>query len=235
MKRCVNPNCEAAFVFGNDRTNCPFCHSRLVSIEENGADYENIVLPDQIIFDDANIDDNGQPFIRRQRNKIECHGRIVEIEHQELFNSAWHKFFNSLFLNEPYQLAHQSVEYAVRVENISDGYATETADFNLYGNYLGRLQVGDEVNIRAKFNHNRRVVKSIYNRTTGSKLRPSLQFPSWLIKAFALIVTVLIVIAAAFLIGIAVMGVLPGLMVFLFLCVGALLFFRRGFRGRRRW
>lgn len=235
MKRCVNPNCEAAFVFGNDRTNCPFCHSRLVSIEENVADYENIVLPDQIIFDDVNVGDNGQPFIRRRGNRIECRGRIVEIEHQELFNSAWHKLFNSLFLNEPYQLAHQTVEYAIRVENISDGYATETADFNLYGNYLGRLQVGDEVNIRAKLNHNRRVVKSIYNLTTESKLRPSLQFPSWLIKVFALIVTAIILIAATLLIGIVVTGVLPGLMVFLFLCVGALLFSRRGFGRRRRW
>lgn len=29
MKRCVNQNCDSTFLYGNDKTECPFCHHRL--------------------------------------------------------------------------------------------------------------------------------------------------------------------------------------------------------------
>ena len=30
MKRCPNPNCDSTFLYSNEKTICPFCHSPLV-------------------------------------------------------------------------------------------------------------------------------------------------------------------------------------------------------------
>ena len=76
--------------------------------------------------------------------------------------------FNTIVRGEPYQFAHQTVEYTIRVENIANGISTEVTDFCLYGNYMGRLQVGDEVIVKARNLRDRRVIKSIYNQTTSS-------------------------------------------------------------------
>jgi len=73
-----------------------------------------------------------------------------------------------LFDGEPYQFAHQTIEYAIRVENITDGYSTEVKDFRLFGNYIGTLQIGDEVIIQARDRRGCNIVKSIYNLTTGN-------------------------------------------------------------------
>lgn len=35
MKICSNPNCESSFLFGDNKTTCPFCHAPL--IDNNGA------------------------------------------------------------------------------------------------------------------------------------------------------------------------------------------------------
>lgn len=66
------------------------------------------------------------------------------------FTAGAHKLFNALVRGEPYQFAHQTLEYTVRVEPITDGVPSEVTDFCLYGNCLGRIQIGDEVRIRAK-------------------------------------------------------------------------------------
>ena len=181
MKRCYNPNCASDFLFGNDKVTCPFCHQRLVDI---GAAHtgQPPILPVDLAEPPMPTGRNNPPFASVRMGRMTCHGRIVEIDRQELFVSKFHKLINSLFRGEPYQLAHQTIEYTIRVENISDAMAEEVTDFCLYGNYLGRLQVGDEVEIRAKNHRNRRVVTSLYNRTTSSRVRPGFQIPAWAVR-----------------------------------------------------
>lgn len=55
MKRCTNPNCESSFLFGNNRTNCPFCHSPLVSVEE-AAPVQQLITPIDAAFEDVRSD-----------------------------------------------------------------------------------------------------------------------------------------------------------------------------------
>ena len=142
MKICSNPNCESSFLFGDNKTTCPFCHAPL--IDNNGAAItQQLITPVDVVFDSEPEED--RPFISCSLGSVECTGRIIEIEHQALFYSKIHKLFNTIIRGEPFQLAHQSVEYTIRVEPIVDGIPTEVTDFCLYGNYLGRLQVGDEV------------------------------------------------------------------------------------------
>lgn len=125
------------------------------------------------------------PFAERNGSSVTYHGRIAEIDHCESFNGKWHKIFNSIVRGEPYQFAHQTREYTIRIENITDGYSTETTDLCLYGNYLGRLQVGDEIVARTKSSCGRRIVRSLYNETTGSKVSPGLQIPSGIVRLSA--------------------------------------------------
>ncbi|MDO4344155.1 MAG: hypothetical protein Q4C50_05065 [Eubacteriales bacterium] len=185
MKKCPNPDCETFFLYGDDKVVCPFCRGRLVDTAQNAAeqgirDTGRARLPQ--------MQHGTAEFVRSCFGGIECHGRIVEIDHQELFYSNRHKMFNTIFRGEPYQLAHQSVEYTIRVENITDGFAAEVMDFCLYGSYLGRFQVGDEVVIRAKDLGNRRVVRSIYNETTSSRVFPGFQIPAGLLRGFILLI-----------------------------------------------
>lgn len=195
MKRCSNSDCDSSFLYGNDKVQCPFCHSRLEnSVSFNAVDYWEIMTPDQILAESNQGNENHPLFLRRFSGGIECHGRIVEIDHHEVFNSKWHKIFNAIIRNEPYQFAHQIAEYTIRVESIADEYPTEITDFCLYGNYLGRLQVGDEVIVRAKDYRDRRVVKSIFNQTTSSVLKPGFQIPALLFKVISVLAIVVLVI-----------------------------------------
>lgn len=198
MKRCNNPECDSAFLFGDDKTVCPFCRRPLVI---NGAETTEVLLrpADRITLTNP-IPEQPVHFVQERLWGMECHGRIVEIDHQELFNSKRLKLFNTLFRGEPYQLAHQTIEYTIRVESMEDGIATELKDFCLYGSYLGRMQVGDEVVIRAKDLRNRRVVKSIYNQTTGSVIKPGFQIPAWLVR-IQIVVLLFIMVAIMVSIG----------------------------------
>lgn len=182
MKRCPNPSCESDFLYGNERTVCPFCHSTLVSTGAAAPNRPTVLPIDQLLMHPAYEEDEDAPFTVEGFGHITCRGRIVEIDRQELFLGKFHKFANALFRGEPYQLAHQTIEYTIRVENLSEGLANEVTDFCLYGNYLGRLQVGDEVDIRARSRGNRRILTSIYNRTTSSAIRPGFQIPAWAIR-----------------------------------------------------
>lgn len=183
MKRCVNQNCDSNFLYGNDKTECPFCHWQLQYNSPSTTDISReIVALDEVLMvrDEESIE--SPVFTRHIFNGIECHGRIVEIDHREVFNGKWHKLFNAVIRNEPYQFAYQTAEYTIRVENITDEYPTDIMDFCMYGNYMGRLQVGDEVVIKAKNYSDRRVVREIYNSTTASMVRPGFQIPAGLIK-----------------------------------------------------
>lgn len=193
MKKCTNLNCDTTFLFQNDRIVCPFCHGILVENLDNEFRQPELIPIDLLPLDTPHQDQNVIPFIKRRFNSIECCGRVVEIDHQTLFNSKKYKLLNSIFRGEPYQLSHQTIEYTIRIENITEEYPTEIMDFCLYGNYLGRLQVGDEVLIKAKNKRDHRVVKSIYNQTTSSAIKSGLQIPAWLIKSFFLILMIAIV------------------------------------------
>lgn len=194
MKRCLNPNCQAGFLYGDDKTTCPFCHTRLVD-SAAGANLQTpaIIPPDRVAIREERHAAALQPppFVLRQHGTVECHGRVTEIDHHELFNSRKYKLANSLLRGEPYQFAHQTIEYTIRVESLADDFPNEVTDFCLYGSYLGRLQPGDEVIVRAKNLNNRRVVKSIYNATTQSVIKPGLQIPAVAIQVMlaALVLT----------------------------------------------
>ena len=206
MKRCPNPDCKSEFLFGSDRTLCPFCHSALVDSEVNA-----FLPPDRVRLASA-LDRRAEAFLRRGFGGVECHGRVVEIDHHELFNSKRYKLFNALFRGEPYQFAHQTIEYTIRVEQLSDEPSPPVADFCLYGSYMGMMQVGDEVRVRARERNGRRVVHSIYNVTTATALRPGLQIPAIFLRlallgALALAATLLLSLASALRSGRLVAGV----------------------------
>lgn len=190
MRKCVNPACLADFAFDDSMTNCPFCHSRLESC--GGTDAPPLVPPlDYGIPRPEPAEEH--PFVQRQLGRMECHGRVSEIDRQEVFFGSTLKLFNALFRGEPYQLAHQTIEYTIRVEPITDGVPTEVTDFCLYGSFLGRLQVGDEVIIRARDCGDRRVTTHIYNQTIGSVVRPGFQIGAGLIRGLAAFLTILLV------------------------------------------
>lgn len=243
MKRCINQNCDSTFLYGDDKTECPFCHYQLQYNSYVTTDISReIVALDEVLMDcDDEIMEN-PTFIRHIFSGIVCHGRIVEIDHHEVFNGKWHKLFNSLFRNEPYQFAHQTAEYTIRVVNISDEYPTDVMDFCMFGNYLGRLQVGDEVVIKAKDYSDRRVVREIYNNTTASMVRPGFQIPAGLIKVCflcvaAIIVALMCTIVWFFKSGAAVTCIaIVGAAIFpiLFFAFGVWLLFRSVFPRRRR-
>lgn len=173
MKRCPNPDCRSEFFFGDTKTRCPFCHSVLVQDTAPAAS-PRVSLPLSPLVSPPQA--QAEPvFMQHGRGGITCTGRVLELDHQAVFYSRAHKLFNALVRGEPYQFAHQTLEYTVRVESITDGVPSEVTYFCLYGNCLGRIQIGDEVRIRAKEQGGRRVVKSIYNLTTGSEVKPGLQ------------------------------------------------------------
>lgn len=190
MKKCVNPACLADFAFDDSMTNCPFCHSRLESC--GSTDAPPLVPPLDYGIPQAEPAEE-HPFVQRQLGRMECHGRVSEIDRQEVFFGSKLKLFNALLRGEPYQLAHQSIEYTIRVEPITDGVPVEVTDFCLYGSFLGRLQVGDEVVIQARDRGDRRVATHIYNQTTGSVVRPGFQISAGLIRGLAAFLALLLV------------------------------------------
>lgn len=193
MKRCTNPNCEGVFLFENEKTICPFCHNPLTEIDNSENYLDGITPADMITITDSGYQENKTVnFISNNNKTMECHGRIIEIDTHEVFMSKIHKLMNSLFRNEPYQFSHQIAEYTIRVENITDGVSTEVTDFCLYGNYLGRLQVGDEVFIKAKKRKDRRLVKSIYNETTLSAIKPGLQLSAGFVKGAVFLMLIIL-------------------------------------------
>ena len=192
MKRCPNPNCDSLFLYGDDKITCPFCHSRLIdSVAAQAEPGIDIQTPDRVIIQDERhgAEEQQVEFAHENHGMIECRGRVTEIDHHELFSNRRHKFFNALLCGEPYQFTHQVVEYTIRVERHSEGVTTDIMDFCLFGSYLGRLQVGDSVVIHAKNMNDRRVVKSIFNETTNSVVKPGLQIPAAVIRGVILTVT----------------------------------------------
>ena len=82
------------------------------------------------------------------------------------------------------------------MEPITEGIPSEVTDFCLFGSYLGRLQVGDEIRIRAKDCSDRRIVRSIYNMTTNSEVKPGLQLSAAVVR---LLLALAVILVGAFL------------------------------------
>lgn len=135
MKRCPNPDCRSEFFFGDAKTHCPFCHSVLVQDTAPAAS-PRVSLPLSPLVSPPQA--QAEPvFMQHGRGGITCTGRVLELDHQAVFYSRAHKLFNALVRREPYQFAHQTLEYTVRVEPITDEVPSEVTDFCLYGNCLG--------------------------------------------------------------------------------------------------
>ena len=119
-------------------------------------------------------------------------GRLVEMEHNSLFHSSFHKWCNAVFAGEPWQLAHQSQAYTLRIEEITqDGIPGRVTDVCAFGEYLGRLSIGDELEIHCKGGKDRRIAKKLLDKTTGSVVRPGLQVPALFVRVFSLILAML--------------------------------------------
>ena len=85
------------------------------------------------------------------------------------------------------------MEYTIRVEDITNGLATETTDFCLFGNYLGKFHIGDEVIITAKNMRNRRVATSVYNATTNTMVSPGFQIPAIAVRGMVSLGALLVI------------------------------------------
>lgn len=246
MKKCSNPNCASSFLFGDNKTNCPFCHGPLERC--NGASHEQhrITPPNMALRNTER--ELSPPLAARRMGRTEYTGRITEIEHQTIFHSRFHKLMNTVVRGEPFQLAHQSAEYTIRIEPITDGVPSEVTDICLYGNYLGRLQVGDEVKVKVKDCGHRRVAKSIVNLTTGSVVRPGLQVSAGLVRGLLLAAVLMIAVLICMIVqlfssgtvgsffGVLLSALIPAaICIFGFWLLFRSLFGRRSRKERRRW
>lgn len=191
MKICKNPDCSSGVFYSDEKSICPNCHGKLVI--SNGSVFGDYPILTADSLSVKNREEPGVDFIREGLLNVECHGRITEIDRCELFTGKGSKAYNSIFRGEPYQLSNQNIEYNIRLENISPGLATQVMDFSLLGNYLGRLQVGDEVFLRAKKRAGRRVVSYIYNCTTNSVIRPTSQLSAGFVKWWYALVIIFII------------------------------------------
>ena len=265
MKRCINPDCNSTYLFGSNRTACPFCHQALVENEAaptvgDGAVSERRARPSprrgSAVPADLLVAERmpgwgrrEEPLVQRRTgwgpqpgNQMQCRGRVTEINHHELFTDVRHKLMHTLFRGEPYQLSIQSVEYTIRMENLTDGLPTEVMDFCLYGNYLGRLQVGDVVTVNAKNCGDRREIRSLHNETTGSQVRPGLQISPWLVRGIFLgaalamvwLVCQLVWLFQSGAVAVMAAALTISLMPVLILGAGLYLLFRSVFPRRRR-
>ena len=187
MKRCVNARCDGRLLYGDERLACPLCGQRLVRVEALGSgdrpgrESETADPPPRRPAPPPRDDVYDVPpmaFVTPCRGGVICRGRVAAIERQALFNSRRHRLANTLLRGEPYQFDFQTLEYALRVESLP-GMPMAAMDFSLYGNYLGRMQPGDEVVVRAWQRADRAVVRDIENITTGARVRPGLQLPAW--------------------------------------------------------
>lgn len=216
MKRCGNQNCRTDFLFSDNKTICPFCGRTLVKNNEHYTMTRPLFGND--IIDIPEIQDNAE-FLRKKGHRIECHGEIAEVDHYEVFNSRFHKIINAVFKGDPYQFAHQTMEYVIRVRKITNGYTGEVADFHLFGNYMGKFQVGDEVNLTAQLSGNRNIVTSIYNESTNQKITGGMVIPANLIRLFYTVLALIIVLFVILMVGCIVSGACTGIIANLLIIV----------------
>ena len=189
MKQCKNPYCECEQTFSDTVQLCPFCGSALSPEGEDES--PQLHTAEELPTMPASA--AAQPLVTAGAfGRKVLRGRLVEMDHNSLFHSSFHKWCNAVFAGEPWQLAHQSQAYTLRIEEITqDGIPGRVTDVCAFGEYLGRLSIGDELEIHCKGGKDRRVAQKILDQTTGSVVRPGLQLPALFVRVFSLILALL--------------------------------------------
>lgn len=189
MKKCKNPYCECEQTFPDTVQLCPFCGSALSPEGEDES--PQLHTAEELPTMPASA--TAQPLVTAGAfGRKLLRGRLVEMDHNSLFHSSFHKWCNAVFAGEPWQLAHQSQAYTLRLEEITqDGIPGRVTDVCAFGEYLGRLSIGDELEIHCKGGKDRRIAKKILDKTTGSVVRPGLQVPALFVRVFSLILALL--------------------------------------------
>lgn len=190
MKQCKNPYCECEQTFSDAVKLCPFCGSEL----SPAGDEKQPQLHTAEELPVLSAADSAPPLVTDGvwGRKV-LRGRLAEIDHNSLFYSTFHKWCSAVFFGEPWQFAHQSQTYTLRIEEITrDGVPGRVLDVCAYGcDYMGRLCIGDELEIHCTGGKNRRIAKKILDKTTGSVVRPGLQLPALFVRVFSLILALL--------------------------------------------
>ena len=196
MKQCKNPYCECEQTFSDAVKLCPFCGSEL----SPAGDEKQPRLHTAEELPVLSAADSAPPLVTDGvwGRKV-LRGRLAEIDHNSLFYSTFHKWCSAVFFGEPWQFAHQSQTYTLRIEEITrDGVPGRVLDVCAYGcDYMGRLCIGDELEIHCTGGKNRRIAKKILDKTTGSVVRPGLQIPALFIRLFSLTAAMLLFYIAA--------------------------------------
>lgn len=182
----------------------------------------------------SNFRSDNHPFIEPMGlNMVKCRGRVVEIEHHEVFRSRFHKIINSVICGEPYQFAHQTAEYLVRIEEPTRNGIGHTLDFFLYGNYIGRIYAGDEIEIIARNDGRRYIAEKVYNHSTNCRVRPGLQIPAIIIRCLFLLAIIMLIGIGLSLYGMARTGMLSNLVAYGILIIVAITWVKSWIRSNR--
>lgn len=183
MKRCSDPQCSQAVWFDDSLTVCPFCAGKLLPVPGTGS--APAVTPASVPAGTGAAPKD--QFLRRCFSHVTCHGVITEIAGKDLFNDTDKKLIDTLLLGRPFQFAHQTSQYAIRVEPVPGNAAApvQAHTFYTFGDFMGGIMPGDEVVIRAKHHlfSGQDIAKTIYNVTTRSRVRPlSIQIPGGFVQ-----------------------------------------------------
>lgn len=191
MKKCNNPYCECEQTFSDDTKLCPFCGSELTPVENTA--HSRMHTADELL--DFPASPPALPLVTAGvLGHTVVRGSVLEIDHSSLFYSGFHKWCNAIFCGEPWQFAHQSQAYTLRLEEISpDNIPGRVIDICAFGDFLGRFSIGDELEVHCTGTKNRRIAKKIINKTTGSLVRPGLQIPALFIRLFSLIAALVVI------------------------------------------
>lgn len=191
MKKCNNPYCECEQTFSDDTKLCPFCGSALTPVENTA--HSRMHTADELL--DFPASPPALPLVTAGvLGHTVVRGSVQEIDHSSLFYSGFHKWCNAIFCGEPWQFAHQSQAYTLRLEEISpDNIPGRVIDICAFGDFLGRFSIGDELEVHCTGTKNRRIAKKIINKTTGSLVRPGLQIPALFIRLFSLIAALVVI------------------------------------------
>lgn len=214
MKQCKNPYCECEQGFPDEMQLCPFCGTELSPVEDV-EDEKQSQLHTAEELPTLPAAAPSPPLVTKGAfGRKVLRGRLVEMDHNSLFLSGFHKWCNAVFGGEPWQFAHQSQAYTLRIEEITqDGVPGGVLDVCAYGDYLGRFCIGDELEIHCTGGKNRRVAKKILDKTTGSVVRPGLQIPALFIRLFSLITVLLLFYIAAGAVSLVKSGAIVSLLV----------------------
>ena len=145
MKKCNNPYCECEQTFSDDTKLCPFCGSELTPVENTA--HSRMHTADELL--DFPASPPALPLVTAGvLGHTVVRGSVLEIDHSSLFYSGFHKWCNAIFCGEPWQFAHQSQAYTLRLEEISpDNIPGRVIDICAFGDFLGRFSIGDELEV----------------------------------------------------------------------------------------